>query len=97
MYLWVCSTGHLLTVLHTQFVSSDHILIMINRHPHSFKGGVMLNGKVPVYGTQTPSTGATTDHTHPNLPLLNSLNIDSGSRLKSNSNIIHPPLDQKDW
>lgn len=70
----------------------------IPRHTYSVRGGVILNSTInPV--DQPASSGGTgaTDHSHPNLTLLNSLNVDPQERLRIGTNIIHPPLDQKDW
>jgi len=71
------------------------------RHSHPLRGGMIMSGtEEPLSanaGGSGTGTGSPTDHTHPNITLLNSLNFDSEQRLRSDTNVINPPLEQKDW
>ena len=42
-------------------------------------------------------TGTNTDHTHPNLPLLNSLTLDDNNILRTNNGPVQTHLIAEEW
>lgn len=64
-----------------------------SKHIHTGEQPTLFTG---VVGPLTPS-GSATNHTHPDLQLLNSLNLQDNKVLRINEAPINPPLTQKDW